>query len=75
MNQVRLFITALLFVLLAASLFTLGWYASPTPFSGTTTAIARAVFKYNLLPFLGVGVLLLGAMIAAIYLAKKEVAA
>ncbi len=64
----------LLFILLGASIF-IPWYSAPVPFAGTVEAIAASLFMDNLLPFLLAAVLLLAAMIGAIYLAKKEAAA
>ncbi|MDP6612819.1 MAG: NADH-quinone oxidoreductase subunit J [Candidatus Hydrothermarchaeota archaeon] len=66
---------AILFVfmwLLIVSLTDASWYSGLTTFEGTAEAIGRELFSNYIFQFEVIAVLLLAAMVGAIYLAKKE---
>ena len=66
---------AILFVfmwLLIVSLTDASWYSGLTTFEGTVEAIGRELFSNYIFQFEVIAVLLLAAMVGAIYLAKKE---
>lgn len=50
------------------------WYAGVSTFEGTARAVGEELFTYYVFPFEVIAVLLLAAMVGAIYLAKKEAA-
>jgi NADH:ubiquinone oxidoreductase subunit 6 (subunit J) len=59
--------------LLIAVLANAKWYLGPASFQGTARAVGEKLFTSYLYPFEIVAILLLAAMVGAIYLAKKEV--
>lgn len=61
--------------LLIASLTSAPWYSGVKTFEGTAEAVGERLFSTYVFPFEVVAVLLLAAMVGAIYLAKKEEAA
>jgi NADH-quinone oxidoreductase subunit J len=66
---------AILFVfmwLLIVSLTDASWYSGFKTFEGTTEAVGRELFSSYVFQFEVIAVLLLAAMVGAIYLAKKE---
>jgi NADH-quinone oxidoreductase subunit J len=60
--------------LLIVSLTSAAWYTGIKTFEGTAKAVGKTLFTYYVFPFEIVAVLLLAAMVGAIYLAKKEAA-
>jgi NADH:ubiquinone oxidoreductase subunit 6 (subunit J) len=59
--------------LLIAILVQPRWYLGPVSFQGTAKAVGEKLFTSYVYPFEIVAILLLAAMVGAIYLAKKEV--
>jgi|TARA_B100000315_G_scaffold179863_1_gene168697 NADH:ubiquinone oxidoreductase subunit 6 (subunit J) len=65
-------VTLLVFIwLLIASITDLNWYSGINTFEGTTEAIGRELFSTYVFQFEIIAVLLLAAMVGAIYLAKE----
>ncbi len=60
--------------LLIVSLTDASWYAGIKTFEGTTKAVGRELFTSYVFQFEVIAVLLLAAMVGAIYMAKKEAA-
>lgn len=59
--------------LLIAILASTEWYLGPVSFQGTAKALGAQLFTSYVYPFEVVAILLLAAMVGAIYMAKKEV--
>lgn len=58
--------------LLIVSLTDASWYSGFRTFEGTAEAVGRELFSSYVLQFEVIAVLLLAAMVGAIYMAKKE---
>lgn len=77
MNQgsltIRVIVLFMFLWLLLVILTQAKWYLGPVSFQGTARAVGEKLFTTYVYPFEIVAILLLAAMVGAIYLAKKEV--
>ena len=69
----RVIVVFMFLWLLIAILSNAKWYLGPVSFQGTAKAVGEKLFTSYVYPFEIVAILLLAAMVGAIYLAKKEV--
>ena len=63
----------LVFAALLVKTLMLGWYTPTQVFAPSTAEIGYAIFTEFILPFEVISLVLLAAMIGAIFIAKKEV--